>query len=218
MIDIETFTEIRKRFSHFASWAVWPDEGTKPKDRVGELEVLDPNQNPNLLKVLHAKAIFLGLNISRPIEEPFANFHDRSPKATDFKIRYALKGTDYLGSYMTDIIKGFEETNSRAVMTFLKNNRDFLQKHIKTLREEFQVLGASDPILVTFGRDAETLARHNLSEFRIVGIPHYANYISKEQYREQVCTLLPPTPSTTPPQSQPFQFDRLFFGISTAVL
>ena len=181
MSGIKTFTEIRERFSHFASWAVWADEGVNPKDNIDDLSVLNPDVNPNLLKILHGNAILLGLNISRRIERLLGNFHDPRPMATDFKIRYALKDTSYWGSYMTDIIKAFEEKASGKMMSFLRTNKDFERENIRKLREEIEFLRFSQPTLVAFGKDAEKIAERNLSkEFKIVGIPHYANYISKE--------------------------------------
>ena len=192
MIRIETFDEIRERFGHFASWAVWAEEGKKPKDNVADLTVLNPDKNPTLLDTLHGHSILLGLNISRRIERPLGNFHDSRPMATDFKIRYALKGTNYWGSYMTDIIKDFEEKSSGKMMSYLRSNRDFELENLERFREEIQLLGYANPVLVTFGKDAEAITRRNLGqEFQIVGIPHYANYVSKEEYRAQVSAQLP---------------------------
>ena len=195
MISIETFIEIRERFGHFASWAVWAEEGMNPKDSIDDLTVLNPDENPTLLETLHGNSILLGLNISRRIERPFGNFHDPRPMATDFKIRYALKDTSYWGSYMTDIIKDFEQKASERMMSFLRSNKDFEQDNIRKLREEIELLGFANPVLVTFGKDAETIAKRNLGkEFQIVRVPHYANYISKEDYRAQVCGCLACSP------------------------
>ena len=107
MITADVFNEARQRFGHFASWAIWADEGESPKSNIDDLSVLSPEQNPKLLELLHGNSILLGLNISRRIERPFGNFHDPRPQATDFKIRYALKDTPFWGSYMTDVIKDF---------------------------------------------------------------------------------------------------------------
>ena len=192
MIEIEKLNFIREHFGHFASWAVWAEGGEKPKDNIADLTVLDPQESKNLLGVLHGNSILLGLNISRKIERPLGNFHDPRSMATDFKIRYALKGTDYWGSYMTDIIKDFEEKASGKMMSYLRKNKEFERENIQKLREEIQVLGFKDPVLVTFGKDAEVIAKRNLAEeFRILRIPHYANYSSKEIYREQVGNILP---------------------------
>jgi hypothetical protein len=208
MISIEKFVEIRERFGHFASWAIWANEGKTPKENIDDLSILNPDENPSLLNTLHGNSILLGLNISRRIERPLGNFHDPRPMATDFKIRYALKGTSYWGSYMTDIIKDFEEKASGRMMSFLRRNKDFEQNNIQKLREEIEVLGFANPILVTFGRDAEGIARRAMNrEFRIVSIPHYANYISKEEYRAQVCGLLPELPAT---KECSYKLDRKF--------
>ena len=111
--------------------------------------------------------------------------------AADFKIRYALKNTSYWGSYMTDIIKDFEEKVSGRTIRFLRSNKDFEQDNIGKLRKEIEVLGFANPVLVTFGKDAEAIAKRNLGkEFQIVRVPHYANYCSKEEYRAHVCGQL----------------------------
>ena len=191
MIDINTFEKVRQRFGHFASWAVWAESDRSLKDNIADLNVLDPKSNPQLLQTLHVNAILIGLNISRPIERPLGNFHDPRPMATDFKIRYALHGTPYWGAYMTDIIKDFEEKASGKMVGFLKTNPDFERENIKQLKDEIDVLGCSNPALIAFGKDAERIARRNLGdEYSIVGIPHYANYISKEDYRKQVWDVL----------------------------
>jgi hypothetical protein len=95
MISLARFAEIRDRFGHFASWAVWADEGANPKDNIADLTVLNPNENPRLLDTLHGNSILFGLNLSRRIERPLGNFHDPRPMATDFKIRHALRNTPY---------------------------------------------------------------------------------------------------------------------------
>jgi hypothetical protein len=191
MINLESFLKIRDRFGHFASWALWAEEGDRPKDNIDDLTVLNPDENPALLKTLHGESIFLGLNISRRVERPFGNFHDPRPMSTDFKIRSALKGTNYWGAYMTDIIKDFEEKASGKMMSFLRANKEFEKKNIQTLREEIEILGFKNPLLITFGRDAESIAKRNLSgEFEIVGVPHYAKYVSKVDYRLQVLSIL----------------------------
>jgi len=113
--------------------------------------------------------------------------------ATDFKIRYALQGTTYWGAYMTDLIKDFEKKASGRVMQHLKHNKSFEWANIRLLREEIATLGCPNPKIVTFGRDATTLARRNLGkEYCIVAAPHYANFTSKEKFREQVRNRLPP--------------------------
>jgi hypothetical protein len=191
MITPDTFGEIKRQYCHYASWAVWAKEGDTPKSNIDDLSVLDVDRNPNLLESLHGDLIFLGLNISRPIERPLGNFHDPRPSATDFKIRYALHSTPYWGAYMTDIIKDFEEKASGKMVKYIKKDPEFEKENIEVLRSEIGILGCDNPTIVAFGRDAEAIARRNLEkEFTICRIPHYANYTSKEKYREQILDIL----------------------------
>ncbi len=41
MIERKQFELIKKKYGHYASWAIWADEGVKPKDNVGDLSVFD---------------------------------------------------------------------------------------------------------------------------------------------------------------------------------
>ena len=108
MFDEKQFEFITKKYGHYASWALWADEGKKPKDNIGDISILDIQKNKDLLKQIKPHVILVGLNISRRIERPLASFHDPRPHGMDYKIRYALKNTHYYGAYMTDIIKDFE--------------------------------------------------------------------------------------------------------------
>ena len=75
--------------------------------------------------------MFVGLNFSR-IENvvPLSNFHSSNSKAQDYKIRFALKNTNFWGSYMTDIIKNFEEKHSNKMMEALSKDRQLESKNI----------------------------------------------------------------------------------------
>ena len=191
MITAEKFHKIRKEYGHYASWAVWADQGDSPKSNIADLSVLDAEKNHTLLEVLNPEVIFIGLNISRPIESPLGNFHDPRPSATDYKIRYALQNTPYWGGYMTDIIKDFEEKASGKMISYLRSNPEFEKENVKTLQSEIEVLSPKDPIIIAFGRDAEAIVnRHLKGSLRVYRIPHYANYVSKEKYRAQVLDVL----------------------------
>lgn len=192
MISEEKFYFIKEKYQLYSSWAVWAEQGDKPKSNVGDLSVLDPKQNKNLLKTLNPNIILVALNISRgDIAEPFANFHDKSSRATDFKIRYAIKDTPIWGAYMTDIIKDFEELISGNVLSYLKKNREFEIENINFFRKELIEIGAKNPILIAFGNIVyEILNRYLENEFKIFKITHYAHQMSKEKYREEVQKIL----------------------------
>ncbi|MGC9526396.1 MAG: hypothetical protein ACP5D7_12740 [Limnospira sp.] len=190
-IDKQKFEFITKKYGYHASWVVWADEEEKPKDNIEDLSVFDLDKNPNLLKIINPNIIFVGLNISRPLEKLLGNFHDSRPQGMDYKIRYALKNSPYYGAYMTDIIKDFEQKGSGKVMSYLSRNKAFEAQNIERFRCEIADLQVAHPQIIAFGNDAYKILNDNLSdEFEILKIPHYSKYISKENYRKEVDAVL----------------------------
>ena len=91
---------------------------------------------------------------------------------------------------MTDIIKDFEEKISGKVKDYLSKNRDFEKQNIDTFLEELNDIGAKNPVLIAFGNEVfNILNRHLKDRFKIIKVPHYANYTNKEKYREQIKTI-----------------------------
>ena len=192
MIEKEKFEKIKKLHGDYASWAIWSEQGEKPKSNVGDLSILDPEKNSQLLSLLKPEIIFVALNFSRGggMAAPFANFHDSNPRGTDFKIRYALKDSPYWGAYMTDIIKNFVEKDSKNLMNYLKKNQSFEKENIKFFLKEIDDLEIENPLIVAFGNDTYNILFKNINNLKILKIPHYAHQISKEKYRQQVKTVL----------------------------
>jgi hypothetical protein len=186
MIDIEQFENIKQKHGRYASWAVWADTSEKPKSNMGDVSHFN---NEGVLSLLKNDVVMVGLNISRPVSESFLNFHDPSPRANDFKIRYAFKDSVYYGAYMTDIIKFLEEVVSKNVMRYLKQNPAVIEKNLKTFREELRDLQATAPVILAFGNDAHKLLRENLNnnEYgRLIKLTHYSHQMGKEAYKEAV--------------------------------
>ena len=191
MLDQTKFEFIKKKYGHYASWAIWADGGEKPKDNVGNLSVFNIETNAELLQQLNPNIILVGLNISRRIKLPLGNFHDVRSQAMDFKIRYALRDSPFWGAYMTDIIKDFEQKVSGKMMRYLRTDKPFEEKNVEIFREEIKDLGIDNPTIITFGRDAHSVLSRNFKhEYKISKIPHYSNYSSKEKYREEVKCIL----------------------------
>lgn len=192
MISREHYNEITDKYGDFASWAVWAEAGEKPKSNIGDMSVFNLETNPNILTLLNPNVVMVGLNFSRKIEqEKFVNFHDKRSQGQDYKIRYAFINTDFYGAYMTDIIKDFTEKVSGNVVSYLKNNREFKLKNVKLFHQEITDLRSSDPIIIAFGNHVfDILDKCFKNEFRIVKVPHYSNYISKENYRYETQKIL----------------------------
>ena len=191
MITLEKFKYIKNKYGLYASWAVWDEEGDTPKSNVGNLEILDPKVNDQLIQQLNSKNVLVALNISRgAIQTPLANFHDKRSVATDFKIRHALKGTRLWGSYMTDLFKDYDEKTSSNVKKYIRANPDFVTKNIDFFKMELKDLGDVKN-LIAFGGDVYIqLKKYFDHDFNIIKIPHYANYVSQLKYREMVAKLI----------------------------
>lgn len=192
MITKELYLSIAKQYGEFCSWAVWADQGAKPKSNIGDMNIFDIAKNPNLLAQLNPNVIMVGLNFSRNIiKEKFVNFHDSASEGQDYKIRYAFKNTKYYGAYMTDIIKDFEELISGKVVQYLRLNKEFELQNIRLFEQELLDLGAKDPLIIAFGTVTyEILYKHFRNKYRLIKVPHYSNYISKEDYKDEVAKAL----------------------------
>ena len=187
MISQNQYELIREKHGKYASWAVWVKGSGKPKSNMGDMAIFDDKL---VLPVLRANVLMVGLNLSRfTISEPFRNFHDPSPSGQDYKIRFAFKDTEYYGAYMTDIIKGVVEVDSKNIPKHLKENPGVLANSIKIFREELRDLGAISPLILAFGRIAFDLVKENLSSAeygKLIRLTHYSHQIGKEKYRETV--------------------------------
>lgn len=196
-MNLKQFETIKEKYGLYGSWAIWADAGEKPKSNIGDLSVFDILKNTLLFDQLKPHIIFIGLNISRGlIKESFANFHDSQPQGTDFKIRYALKGSAYWGAYMTDIFKDLEEKDSHKVKALINADQALVANHLYVLRQEIRdVLGDSGirATLVAFGDIVyDKLREHFSEEYDVKKIPHYAsqNFNNKDRYREAAAKSL----------------------------
>jgi hypothetical protein len=145
--------------------------------------------------LLNPDVVLVGLNISRPIERAFGNFHDPRPRGMDYKLRYALRGTPLWGGYLTDAIKDFEQKASGRVMAYLRANPDFERENLRALRAELHDLESSSPTIWALGASAFLILQRGLGEeYEIRRLPHYSNYGGTEGYRAQVLTIIGETP------------------------
>lgn len=191
MIEKGHYLRIAEKYGDCASWAIWADAGDKPKSNVGDLRIFDLEENPNMLLQVNRNVVMVGLNISRRIEKKFGNFHDSRPQSQDYKIRYAFTGSVFYGAYMTDVIKDFEQVIAGNVIAFLNKNRGFEEHNISIFRQELNDIQSSDPLIIAFGNHTyNILNKHFKNIYRIINVPHYSMYISKEAYKTEVEKLL----------------------------
>lgn len=188
------FEAIKRAWGDVGSWAVWAPTrpGDSVKARVGDLSVLDPDANPDLLSVLAPDVVMLGINGSgAPTPRPFSNFHDPSVRANHFKLRYAYRDTPFWGAYVTDAFKGIPSYGAKRTIEHLRAHPALVGEQLARLREELGALGSEDPLLIVFGRDVYGILREHLgTTYRMVRVPHYAHFISKEDYRAQALAAI----------------------------
>ena len=169
-------------------------EGDTPKSHTGDMDWV---KAPDLLDTLGTGFIFVGLNCADTHGDQsdggkvaWKNFHSDYSRQNDYKIRYALKGTRYWGSYITDIIKRFPEVDSSKVRQYLKSHPEVVETNIQEFIKEISLLG-ENPVLVAFGDEVyRILTAHLGDDYRIAKVPHYSHYIGKEEYRKQVLNKL----------------------------
>ena len=193
MITREKFDSIKEKYGRVASWAIWAHEDEEPKSNMGDLTVLDPEINKNLLSELNPNVVLVALNFSEDVNhKPFENFH-AGGKFKDFKTRYAIRDSPYWGGYMTAIIKNHPEKKSGELKKYLKTHPDEVQSNVESFRQELRDIGVEKPKLVAFGNVVHDILKKNLPEFEIVKIPHYTawNYNNKDEYRKRVRQICP---------------------------
>jgi hypothetical protein len=193
MLEAKRFESIKQVHGGYASWAVWADASEKPKSNVGDMTIFDVDSNPALIEMLKKDVVMVGLNISRSFSEPFRNFHDSDPRANDFKIRYAFKGTAFYGAYMTDIIKGLPIADSNVALKHLKAHPTLIEQNVSKFREELRDLDSKAPTILVFGAAAYKIVAEHIdsAEYsKLIKLTHYSHQISKEKYRDIVLSQI----------------------------
>ncbi|MBQ9344321.1 MAG: hypothetical protein IJT88_03805 [Kiritimatiellae bacterium] len=197
MITEDTYAVMKEKYGKFGSWAVWERAGGTPSSNTGSMDWVN---EAGLLRILKAKFVFVGLNVSNTrgnqkggFKEDWKNFHSDYSRQKDFKLRFALQDTPYWGSYLTDVIKEHVEGNSREVMKHLREHPEKAKRNIRRFEEELSFLG-KHPVLVAMGDNAYDILRKYLGKdgkYPIIKIPHYAaRNMGKEKYREKVLKAL----------------------------
>ena len=193
MISREQYDRLL-RYSDVSSWAVWDEaEDGSIKSGTANVDMLDKSKYSDkmkLLSVLNSNYILVGLNAAvhsdtNKRKEAWSAFHsDDNKRQKDYKLRHALKGTSLWGSYITDVLKGYPETDSRQVIKDLKDTKmkALLDKSIEDFNKELEILG--NPIIVALGNASYKIVKKYFNEkYRIVKITHHAFFIGQEKYR-----------------------------------
>lgn len=185
----EAYELAKKKYGYCASWAIWADEGKTPKSNMDDVSFFDDDQ---IHTKLNPDIVLLALNFSKDIkfENNFQNFHGKGGGA--YKLRLMLKGTSFLGAYMTDIIKDLPEKDANKAYKIWKNDPVLRRKSLETFDQELKDIGSVNPLIVSFGGPASEIAHEHLSSKykNIVKMPHYSAYITIEEQIEQMHKII----------------------------
>jgi len=188
MISKDLYQTISETYGHVCSWAVWAKAGNRPKSNISNMDIFDLKKNSSLPEILRTDVIMVALNFARKVEfeKPFKNFHSANPNAQDYRIRYAFEGTEYYGSYMTDIIKDFPMLSSKDVMIYLKAHPEVISLQLDNFRKEMKFIRSDRPMILAFGKQVYKILKKGLNEKEysaLIQLTHYSHQISKENYR-----------------------------------
>lgn len=189
-ISLERYKAVREKYGLHSSWAVWAEETDTVKSNMEDISFFDDD---SIVEQLNPNNILVGLNISGYIPKSFENFHGKGGGA--YKIRYATKDTPLWGAYITDIIKDFPERIATNVRSYLKDNKEFVEKNILSFEQEIEDIGAVNPTIYAFGNDAFSILDEHLgSKYSIKKLMHYSHFVGKEKYREHVLEVINDSP------------------------
>ena len=194
MVNIDNFKKLEKEYGIYGSWAIWTEPDVSPKSNTGDMSWV----NDDLHEKVGTGFVFVGLNCAdghgnqnQDGKIKWKNFHSDYRFQNDYKLRFALKETPYWGSYITDIIKDYFETDSSKVALSIKKNPEFVQKNIKLFERELELIGHKNPVIVAMGGASYNILQRYLGDrYTVIKVKHYAYRISKDKYREQVLDTL----------------------------
>lgn len=210
MSDADRVYERLKMYKGDSSWAIWsiPEDLNSKKD-ISDLEVFK-NEKMLIRATRECKYVFVGLNpsnqtqchecknkegcvykeeVSKKKKQPWYNFHSACTlKSQDYKLRKALHGTKYWGSFITDIEPHIIETDSRKVSTIPTNKAKEKVENIIDLMGE-------NIVFVAMGNKACSILKKLVPEgVDLKKITHYSTYIEPQDYKDRVLEELSKDP------------------------
>lgn len=191
MITQKRYDLLKEKYGDVASWAIWkePDLQVGAKSNISDLSLFE---SPDILNMLNPQYVFVGLNAASHDlfdYKPWMGFHSSDTRrAQDYKLRDAIFKTPLWGGYITDIIKGFPETDSSKVMREIKRNPQKLDENIEKFRNEIEILGTRPVIIALGDKPYDLLIKASFNQdFEVVKITHYSSTTkTKVSYRQEV--------------------------------
>ena len=194
MIDKKRYNKLKEEYSNVSSWTIWGNPTTGVSSNIPDMSIFE---DENICNKLNDKYVFVGLNSSsthgNQDDAAWKNFHSSYKNQRDYKLRYALTGSEFWGSYITDIIKVFKgdreeskEVNSKKFMSKLRKNPEVVEENIKIFKKELSILSDEKPILIAIGNNSHDILKNNLKEYELYKIKHYSSWGGPEEYKKDV--------------------------------
>jgi hypothetical protein len=186
MYSHEKLEQLREDYGGFASWAVWQ----YGRDNKADTSCIREN-----LHVLHARYVFVGLNISKALERDWQNFHGGKH---DRKLQYALNDTELRGAYLTDMYKNIVEPKATQLHSYIESRPDLLQSNVDTFRKEMSDIEVNiNSTFVILSAATSKTADHFNRFFRphfpsnpVIFHRHYSSRGTDQEWVESMWNLL----------------------------
>ncbi|WP_032775843.1 hypothetical protein [Lacticaseibacillus paracasei] len=193
-ISEATYKTLQTKYAKYGSWALWQQPTTVKGLRKAECGI--DSFTPQLASATFRQAHLTNAGIVVALnwagrgpygDTAWVNFHDTRSTSQDYKVAQMLVGTPFEGSYMTDAIKNFPETNGATALKTIKQpeNAAQLATNAAMLQNEIDLI--QPQYLIIFGHAAEDLVNFmqarqllQLNQTQCVEIDHYAASLSYE--------------------------------------
>ena len=167
----ETIIVKLKDHKRVSSWLLWDDDNPK---------------GLNWTKtgfVINDKYVFVALNASfeAPKDDDWGGFH--SGKSGDMNIYSAFRGTEFEGSYITDLLKYrdgeiFTKGDSSSVISCISDDPKMFNENIEILAKELDLF-PDNTMVLAFGDDVYKFLISNplinvTYKNRIIRLPHFS--------------------------------------------
>lgn len=173
--------QLKKDFGRYGSWALWNENGSITS-------LINKNNFEILIK---PNIIFVGLNASMKLPEDWINYHSeccRFGKIKSWKQSHIRKLAEVLqekeferlkGTYMTDIIKNYYDSNSGIVANKIKQDKNLVSENIRLFENELKILskisGSSKFHIICIGNKSFEILNQTLKH-KMDKIWHYSAY------------------------------------------
>lgn len=195
MIKKENYAKLKEKYGNIASWAIWdkPCKSKKNDNISGEEWCLNDDE---LMKNIKTKYVLVALNPHGDEDAEQSKEHDNilpwsqnfHTSANDRKLRDAVRGTSFEGSYITDLFKR-KPTNGEERLK-KEINEDDEKKAVEELEKEMALI-SDKTILIALGDKVFNYLNKYLSgPYIIRKIRHFAyRFLDPKEYHDEIVDL-----------------------------